>query len=93
MKKLLNTLYVTNSEAYVCKGDDALVVRVDGEKALQVPFHLLEGIVMFGYLGCSPSVLGACAERGITLSFLDEAGRFLARVEGPVSGNVLLRRA
>lgn len=93
MKKLLNTLYVTNPEAYVCKGDDALVVRVDGEKALQVPFHLLEGIVIFGYLGCSPAVLGACAERGITISFLDDAGRFLARVEGPVSGNVLLRRA
>ena len=93
MKKLLNTLYVTNSAAYVCKEDDALVVRVDGEKALQLPFHLLEGIVMFGYLGCSPAVLGTCAEQGITLSFLDGAGRFLARVEGPVSGNVLLRRA
>lgn len=64
MKKLLNTLYVTNSEAYVCKGDDALVVRVDGEKALQVPFHLLEGIVMFGYLGCSPAVLGRAPNGG-----------------------------
>ena len=93
LKKLLNTLYVTNPEAYVCKGDDALVVRVDGEKALQLPFHLLEGVVMFGYLGCSPAVLGACTERGITISFLDDAGRFLARVEGPVSGSVLLRRA
>lgn len=93
MKKLLNTLYVTNPEAYLCKADDALVVRVDGEKAMQLPFHLLEGIVMFGYLGCSPAMFEACAKQGISLAFLDAGGRFLARAEGPVSGNVLLRRA
>jgi CRISPR-associated protein Cas1 len=36
--------------------------------------------------------MGMCAERGVGLSFLTEHGRFLARVQGPVSGNVLLRR-
>lgn len=92
MKKLLNTLYVTNPQAYLCKSDDALMVRIDGEKALQLPFHLLESVVLFGYLGCSPAFMGECARRGIGVVFLDESGRFLARIEGPVSGNVLLRR-
>lgn len=36
--------------------------------------------------------MGLCGENNVTLSFLTERGRFLARVHGPVSGNVLLRR-
>lgn len=93
MKRLLNTLYVTNPNAYLCKEDDNLLVRVDGERAMKLPFHLLENIVVFGFLGCSPALLGECSSRGITLAYLDERGRFLARVEGPISGNVLLRRS
>ena len=93
MKKLLNTLYVTDPDARLVKADDALSVLVDDNRVLHVPFHLLDGIVMFGYRGCGASLLGECAERGISMSFLDANGRFLARLEGPVSGNVLLRRA
>ena len=37
--------------------------------------------------------MGACAERGIGLCFLTQHGRFLARISGPISGNVLLRTA
>jgi CRISPR-associated protein Cas1 len=33
-----------------------------------------------------------CGERNVALSFLSENGRFMARIQGPVSGNVLLRR-
>jgi len=36
--------------------------------------------------------MGFCGENGVGISFLSEHGRFLARVQGPVSGNVLLRR-
>jgi CRISPR-associated protein Cas1 len=36
--------------------------------------------------------MGLCGESNVTMSFLTENGRFLARVTGPVSGNVLLRR-
>jgi CRISPR-associated protein Cas1 len=37
-------------------------------------------------------LLGFCAEKDISVSFMTEYGRFLASVKGPVSGNVLLRR-
>ena len=37
-------------------------------------------------------LLGACCAAGISVHYMTEGGRFLARVEGPVSGNVLLRR-
>ena len=92
MKKLLNTLYVTTQGAYLSREGETVLVRVEKETRLQVPIHTLAGIVCFGQVSCSPFLLGLCAERGVGVSFLTEYGRFLARVQGPVSGNVLLRR-
>ncbi|OGQ87098.1 MAG: subtype I-C CRISPR-associated endonuclease Cas1 [Deltaproteobacteria bacterium RIFOXYD12_FULL_56_24] len=92
MKKLLNTLYVTTQGAYLAREGETVLVRVEKETRLQVPVHTLSGIVCFGQVSCSPFLLGLCAERGVGVSLLTENGRFLARVQGPVSGNVLLRR-
>lgn len=93
MRRLLNTVYVTTEDAWLRKDGANLVVEVQGVESGRVPLHMLEGLVGFTRLGCSPALMHACAEAGITLSFLDPNGRFLARVEGPRSGNVLLRRA
>ena len=92
MKKLLNTLFVTTQGAYLSKEGETVVVSVDKEVKLRIPIHTLGGIVCFGNVLCSPFLMGFCAENGVGLSFLSEYGRFLARVQGPVSGNVLLRR-
>jgi CRISP-associated protein Cas1 len=92
MKRHQNTLYVTTQGAYLAKDGEAVAVRVAEETRLRVPIHTLGGIVCFGQVGASPFLLGFCGERGVTVSFLTENGRFLARVQGPVSGNVLLRR-
>ncbi|RLB31358.1 MAG: subtype I-C CRISPR-associated endonuclease Cas1 [Deltaproteobacteria bacterium] len=92
MKKHLNTLFVTTQGAYLAKEGETIVVRVEREKRLQLPIHTLGGIVCFGNIMCSPFLLGFCAERDVAVTFLTENGRFLARVLGPVSGNVLLRR-
>jgi len=92
MKRLLNTLYVTNPDAYLRKQSDAIAVYLGEQKVMSVPFHLLEGMVLFGHVGCSTPLLSVCAQKGITTILLDEGGRFCARVEGPVSGNILLRK-
>lgn len=92
MKHLLNTLYVTTQGAYLTREGETVLVRVERETKLQVPVHTLGGIVCFGQVSASPPLMGLCAERGVAISFLTEHGRFLARVQGPVSGNVLLRR-
>jgi CRISPR-associated protein Cas1 len=92
MKKLLNTLFVTTQGAYLSKDGETVCVRVNNENRLRVPIHTLGGIVCFGQVGCSPFLLGHCADNGVAVSFLTDNGRFLARVQGPVSGNVLLRR-
>jgi CRISP-associated protein Cas1 len=92
MKRLLNTLYVTTQGTYLSRDGETVLVQVDGETKLRLPIHTLDSIVCFGRVSCSPFLMGMCGERNVTLSFLTERGRFLARVHGPVSGNVLLRR-
>lgn len=93
MRRMLNTIYVTSDGAWLRKDGANLVVEVEGIERGRVPLHRLDGIVSFGRPGASPALLAACAEAGITVSHLDPNGRFLARVEGPRTGNVLLRRA
>jgi CRISPR-associated protein Cas1 len=92
MRKLLNTLYVTTQGAYLHLEGETVVVEVEKEKRLQLPIHTIGGIVCFGNVLCSPFLLGHCAEKDVSISFLTEHGRFLASVRGPISGNVLLRR-
>jgi len=92
MKRHLNTLFVTTQGAYLAKEGESVLVKTDGEVKLRVPIHGLGGIVCFGQVSCSPFLMGFCAERNVAISFLTENGRFLARVMGPTSGNVLLRR-
>lgn len=93
MRRHLNTLYVTAEDAWLHKDGENAVVKVNGVERGRIPVHLLGGIVCFGLVGATPSLLGYCAERGICVSFLSRSGRFLARIEGSVSGNVLLRRS
>lgn len=93
MKKLLNTLYATTEGASLRKDGENVVAEVDGDERGRVPLHMLGGVVVFGGIFVSPPLIGALARAGITLVLLDRRGRFEARVEGPVSGNVLLRRA
>jgi CRISP-associated protein Cas1 len=92
MRHHLNTLFVMTQGAYLAKDGEAVQVRVDGDVRLRVPIHQLAGIVCFGQVSMSPFLMGLCAERNVGVSFLTEHGRFLARVQGPMSGNVLLRR-
>ena len=92
MRKLLNTLYVSTESAYLRRDGLNVVVEVDKAEKLRVPLHLLGGVAVFGPASVSPPLMGSLAEAGIVTDYFGMNGRFLARVEGPVSGNVLLRR-
>jgi len=93
MHQLLNTLYVTTPEAYVRLDHETLRIEVEGQIKLQVPLHHLGALVCFGDVLLSPAVLHRCADDGRSVVLLDRNGRFKGRLEGPVSGNVLLRKA
>ena len=92
MKKLLNTLYVTTSDARLALDGENVVVYQGDDALGRFPLHNLEGIVVFGYIGASPALMGACVSRNISLCFLTPFGKFLARVVGKEYGNVTLRK-
>lgn len=92
MKHHLNTLFVTTQGAYVRKQGDAIAVRIDRKDVFRVPMLNVGSLVTFGRVGLSPYLLGACGEKGISVSLMTQYGRFLAAVNGFTRGNVLLRR-
>ncbi|HDR6957972.1 type I-C CRISPR-associated endonuclease Cas1c [Bacillus thuringiensis] len=92
MKKLLNTLFITQPDVYLSLDGDNIVLLKEKEKIGRLPLHNLESIVSFGYTGTSPALMGYCAEKNISLVFLTMHGQFLARVIGKSKGNVILRK-
>ncbi len=93
MYSLQNTLYVMTPNAYVHLENNTVRIDVEREKRLQVPLHHLGGLVCFGNVMVSPALMHRLADEGKSLVLLEANGRFKARLEGPVSGNILLRQA
>lgn len=92
MKKLQETLYILTPESYLFHRNENICVSIGGEERVSVPASRVDSIVLFGKNTFSTSLIGFCGEQGISVAFLDANGRFLGRVCGPVSGNVLLRK-
>lgn len=93
MRKLLNTLYVTTPGAYLRKDGETVAVEIDGATRARMPAHLLGQIVCFGETAMSPDLMAFATGAGVSVAFLTYSGKLAARVDGPQSGNVLLRRA
>ncbi|MDX1489191.1 MAG: type I-C CRISPR-associated endonuclease Cas1c [Acidiferrobacterales bacterium] len=92
MRRQLNSLYITTEGAWLKKEGANIVMQVEGKERARLPIHMLESLICFGRVLVSPPLMGFCAEQGVTITHLSPNGKFLARIEGPVSGNVLLRR-
>ena len=93
MKQILNTLYVMTQGSYVHLDNETVRIEVEGETRLRVPLHHLGSVVTMGNVLLSPYLLAKCARDGRSVTLLDRNGRFNCRMEGPVSGNILLRHA
>ncbi len=92
MRRLLNTLFVTSEDIYLSLDGENVVANREKNVVARYPLHTLSAIISFSYPGASPALMGACAQRSISLSFCTPRGKFLARVTGEANGNVLLRR-
>ena len=92
MKRHLNTLFVTTQGAWLSKDGECIVLSLEGRELGRIPIHTLGALVCFGRVICSPFLLDHCAQNGVTVSWLTEHGRFMATLQGPTTGNVLLRR-
>lgn len=92
MQPLKNTLFVQSQGAWLNKQGENVVMNIHYEVKGRVPIHKLNSIVCFGQVSISPALMVHCTENGITITHLNRYGKFQARIEGAVSGNVLLRR-
>lgn len=93
MRKLLNSLYITDETVYLALDEENIVCKGDEGEKFRVPFVNIEEIFCFSYIGCSPALMGKCADRGIPINFISPQGEFLARVQCKVRGNIFLRKA
>lgn len=93
MRKLLNTIYITNELAYLSLEGENLVCKIEGVDKIRLPFDNIENIVCFNYNGCSPALMGKCVSKSIPINFISPHGKFLAKVCGETKGNVFLRVA
>lgn len=92
MKQLLNTLYILTPDTYLFLENEAIGVKIGGEEKVRVPAHTITSVYCFGNVTVSTPLIGFCGQRGISLVFLSEYGKFYGRIQGPVQGNILLRR-
>lgn len=93
MRKLLNSLYILDEKAYLSLDGENIVCLLEDKEKFRLPFSNIEDIYCFNYRGCSPALMGKCVEYGIALNFISPQGKFLAKVQGEVRGNVYLRKA
>ncbi len=93
MRKLLNTIYITNELAYLSLEGEDLVCKIEGADKIRLPFDNIENIVCFNYNGCSPAVMGKCVSKSVPINFISPQGKFLAKVCGETKGDVFLRVA
>lgn len=92
MRKLRGTLYITTPDKYLFLDGENIVMHAKDDTEIRLPLHNIEDIVVFGGRGVSPALMNKCTEDSIGLTFMSRSGKFLARAEGAVSGNVYLRR-
>ena len=92
MRKLRNTLYVITPDKYLSLDGENIVMHSKDDTQTRLPLHNVEDIVIFGGRGASPALMNKCTEDNIGLTFMSHSGKFLARAEGAISGNVYLRR-
>ena len=92
MKKMLNSLYILDETAWLTLDGENIVCKCEDKEKFRLPFSNLEDIYCFSYLGCSPALMGKCADLGINISFISPQGHFLARIQGKTKGNIFLRK-
>jgi CRISPR-associated protein Cas1 len=93
METDMGTVYITENDAFIGKTDERLQVRANKKTLLDVPMIKVDGVVVLGRATVSPAALMELLERKIPLSFLTGTGRYLGRLEPPLTKNIFVRSA
>lgn len=92
MRQLLNTLYIMTPNCYLSKDGERIKIMCNREEIASYPANILERITCFTYASPSPKIIEMCSRHGIIITILSPNGRYIASIDGPIKGNVLLRR-
>lgn len=93
MQDIANTLYVQTDGAILRLDHDTVIITKDNEMLNRIPLIHVESIVGIGRVTFTSPLLEKCAQTGRAVVKMSGQGRFMYRLEGPKSGNVLLRMA
>jgi CRISP-associated protein Cas1 len=87
----MSFLYLTEQGSILRKSGDRLIVEAEDRVILDLPYHKLEAVLVFGNVQITSAAAGEMLDKGVRLSFFARHGRFLGAAV-PASGkNVLLR--
>ncbi len=89
----MGTVYITQDDAFIGKTDERLQVKAQKKTLLDVPMIKVDGVVVLGRATISPAAMIELLERKIPLSFLTGTGRYLGRLEPPLTKNIFVRSA
>lgn len=93
MRKLRNTLYITEEGVEISPSVEAMdITNGTDHSKIHIPYHMLESICVFGNAHFEDAVLSKCMEYGISIFILTKDGRYRYSIQGPIRGNVLLRK-
>ncbi|MFJ8405768.1 type I-C CRISPR-associated endonuclease Cas1c [Streptomyces microflavus] len=92
--ELLNTLYVQTQGTDLRLEQDTLRIHLPDTPGRRIlPLRRLDGIVVYGHINLSTELITRCAQDRRPITWMSWGGRYLARLDGAVHGNVLLRHA
>jgi CRISPR-associated protein Cas1 len=86
-------LYLTEQGSILRKAGDRLLVEKDDEVILDIPYHKLESVLLFGSIQVTTQALGELLEKGVHLSLFSRQGGFRGSLVPPRGKNVDLRLA
>jgi CRISPR-associated protein Cas1 len=84
-------LYIAEQSAILRKSGDRFLVEADQSIKLDVPYHRLENILLFGNVQVTTQALAEALDKGIAFSFFSRHGRLRGALVPPGDHNVALR--
>ncbi len=84
-------LYITEQGAVVRKSGERLLIEKDSRVALDLPYHRLESVLIFGNVQITAHAMGEMLEKGVTLSLFSRHGSFRGALVPPEHRNIQLR--
>ncbi|MGJ5818188.1 CRISPR-associated endonuclease Cas1 [Paludibaculum fermentans] len=86
-------LYVSEQGSIIRKSGERLMVEHDSHVALDLPYHKLENVLVFGNVQVTSQAMLEMLDKGISLSLFTRHGRFRGALAGAECRNVPLRLA